>query len=308
MTRGDWAMTTSVVPLLDLHDAPARFREQLLAGASWGAAELAGAEQCRELARRTELAASEFFAGDESEKAASVSPSGHRNRGWTSAADDDGRPVYDRLSIARFDDAAAASAGGVPAEYTGLYEHPNVWPSPELKALTERFRDSVVRTCEQLLARISEALGVKPDDLFAGAPDNTNITLTEYHPRTGLPAGDGNPLSFPEHKDRSLLSLLSESGEPGRLQIESLTGEWLTCRPDPARFVVLFGLTAEKRTGGLLRAGNHRVLPPRTGRRRSTSNFYFPHLATPTGSLFGEVAAERETVGQVLLAARGRSL
>ncbi|MGW6929015.1 2OG-Fe(II) oxygenase family protein [Lentzea sp. NPDC054927] len=291
------------LPLVHLEASAAEFAETALTGAAtFGAFELAGAAETRRVADHADRIATEFFALPQEKKLGSQSPSGHKNRGWTFSDDDNGRRVFDRYSVARFDDVAAARAGGVRPEYLDLYEHANVWPDVHVQTVFEEYRASVVGTFERLLGRLAEAFSVDVSAFVGPGPDNTNVTFTLYQPR---PGADG--LSFPEHRDRSSISALTESGEADRLEIRAPDGSWLPCRTAPGNLLMLFGLTASQRTGGKIEAAQHRVIPPTGALRSSTAAFYFPDLDTPATPLFGE-SDERRTVGQVLLDARGRSL
>lgn len=242
---------------------------------------------CR-LARKVGAAANEVFdlgfAGSAQAAAASVpdagSPAGS-GHGWNSYADSIGRPSFERLTVARFDDTRRAARAGVPAEQLDLYEHTNVWPDGPLRDLVEQFRVASAIVCEDLLREAAQAVGYPANAFVADGVDHTELALTRFFPRDEPTPGEEDGFGYAPRRDSTFVSLLSEAGEGGCFQVHDVAEDaWITAAPAPGSLVFVFGTLLERRTGGLLRAGRHRVLPPVKGARTTAAAFYNAGLGT----------------------------
>jgi isopenicillin N synthase-like dioxygenase len=294
-------MTDPALPRITHSQAKEDWRAFARGGArDLGAAEYVASDGLRQMADDVDAEARAFFRRDEPDKRRVQSPTGFKNRGCNSYTYDDGSPSFERLSVARFDDVEHARRSGVDPAYLPLYENINVWPDGVLRDLVERFRSRAAAECARILVHLAEALDLAQDTFTAPGPDNTNVSLTKYFPRLGVDDPRAtDEAAFVSHVDRSFATLLTERGERDCLQVLHRDGGWITCRPDPASFVLVFGLGLETHTAGLVKACRHRVLPPVATERTSTAAFYFPSLRTTAGEA---------TVGKVLVDAIGRSL
>ncbi|HEV2639172.1 MAG TPA: 2OG-Fe(II) oxygenase family protein [Actinocrinis sp.] len=299
--------TTVNLPIFRFRDQAEERREVLrTAGETVGAVLVVDLAPLCELAGRVAAAVTGYFDLDHGVKAAAAGPLGRLGHGWSSDVDAAGRPTFERLSIARFDDAGAAAAAGVGPEHLDLYEHTNVWPDGALRDLVDRFRTASAIVCEDLLRETAKAVGLPANTFVAHGPDHTDVALTRYAPRDEPGPGEPDEFGYAPHRDSTFVSLLSEHGEGGCLQVHDVADDsWITAAPKPGSLVFIFGTLVERRTGGLVRAGRHRVLSPVKAARTSASVFYNASLTTSVlpGSGGPEPAPAPEglpaTVGEV---------
>ena len=222
------------------------------------------------------------------EKARLASPGGHPYRGWRQWPDDLGRLELERYNVAQFDTPADALAAGVPAEYAGLFGHPNVWPpdDPELRGATFRYIEAAGRLAGRVLRLYARALGVPADTFRLGALPHLRLTTNDYpawsYPDTG---SDEDKLLLLEHADDSVLTVLRQQGDYQGLQGQLPDGSWLPVPLVPGALLVFSGMLLTRWTGGRLRAGRHRVVAGGTRTRRSTAVFCYPGLAAVVGPL-----------------------
>ncbi|MEU5882379.1 2OG-Fe(II) oxygenase family protein [Spirillospora sp. NPDC047279] len=293
-------MTHEQIPAVSLDMADHHFGAVLRDGAAeFGALELRDMAALRVHAAHVEARLAAFFAGDEAGGRRADGPAGHRDRGWTRHRDDDGGLGFERIGLARFDDPRQARAAGVADRYLPLFQDVNAWPGEPLRGVVQRYRDVAVEMSGVLLGRLTRAWGMPRGALSGDGPDHTHLALTQYYPRADVSPDDP---AFAARRDRSLFTLFTENGEPDCLRIERADGAWLTYRPKPNAVLLVFGTTAENRTGGLVRACRYQVLPPRRITRVSTEVSYLPSLAAPARD------GAAETVGDVLLEAMSTSL
>ena len=216
-------------------------------------------------------------------KAALASPGGHPHRGWRQWPDDFGRLELERYNVAEFDTPADALAAGVPARSAGLYAHPNVWPpdDPELRGLAFRYIAAAQRLAGRVLGLYARALGVPPGTFALGELPHARLTTNDYpmwtYPDTGC---DEDKLLLLEHADDSMVTILSQDGDYQGLQVQLADGSWLPVPIIPGALQVFSGMLLTRWTGGLLRAGRHRVVAGGMMRRRSTAVFCYPGLQT----------------------------
>jgi flavonol synthase len=215
------------------------------------------------------------------EKARLASPGGHPYRGWRQWPDDFGRLELERYNVAQFDTPADAAAAGVPAEYAGLYEHPNVWPpdDPGLRDAAFRYMAAARGLAERVLVLYATALGVDASTFRLGPLPHVRLTTNDYptwsYPGTG---SDEDKLLLLEHADDSVLTVLSQQGGYEGLQVQLPDGRWQPVPIIPGALQVFSGMLLTRWTGGRLQPGRHRVVAGGTMTRRSTAVFCYPGL------------------------------
>lgn len=216
-------------------------------------------------------------------KAELASPGGHPHRGWRQWPDDFGRLELERYNVAEFDTPSAARAAGVPAEYAGLYEHPNVWPAddPELREVTFRYLEAARGVAQRVLELYARALRVPPGTFGLGELPHVRLTTNDYptwsYPETSR---DEDKLLLLEHADDSALTVLSQEGDYEGLQVQMPGGGWLPVPIIAGALQAFSGMLLTRWTAGRLRPGRHRVVAGGTKTRRSTAVFCYPSLQT----------------------------
>ncbi len=222
------------------------------------------------------------------DKAALASPTGHPQRGWRQWPDDFGRLELERYNVAQFDTAADARTAGVPAEYLGIYAHPNVWPDddPGLRAVAFRYLQAAAGLAQRVLELHARALGLPGRTFWLGDLPHARLTTNDYpawsYPGTGQ---DEDKLLLLEHADDSTLTVLGQQGDYEGLQVQLPDGGWLPVPIIDGALQAFSGKLLTRWTGGALRAVRHRVVAGGTVTRRSTAVFCYPALATVVGPL-----------------------
>ena len=174
-------------------------------------------------------------------KARLASPGGHPYRGWRQWPDDFGRLELERYNVAQFDTPADARAAGVPAEYAGVFEHPNVWPpdDPELRGAALRYLAAAGQLAGRVLALYAKAVGAAGDAFSLGAVPHLRLTTNDYptwsYPGDGSGEGSGessdeSKLLLLEHADDSAVTILRQDGGYQGLQVQLADGSWRRCR------------------------------------------------------------------------------
>ena len=190
------------------------------------------------------------------EKAGLASPGGHPYRGWRQWPDDFGRLELERYNVAQFDTPADAREAGVPAQYAGLYGHPNVWPpdDPELRGLAFRYIKAATELAGRVLELYARAAGVPADTFALGELPHARLTTNDYptwtYPDT---ARDEDKLLLLEHADDSALTILSQQGDYEGLQVQLADGSWTGVPIIPGALQAFSGMLLTRWTGGRLR-------------------------------------------------------
>ena len=190
------------------------------------------------------------------EKARLASPGGHPYRGWRQWPDDFGRLELERYNVAQFDTPADAREAGVPAQYAGLYGHPNVWPpdDPELRGLAFRYIEAATELAGRVLELYARAAGVPADTFALGELPHARLTTNDYptwtYPDT---ARDEDKLLLLEHADDSALTILSQQGDYEGLQVQLADGSWTGVPIIPGALQAFSGMLLTRWTGGRLR-------------------------------------------------------
>jgi flavonol synthase len=228
-----------------------------------------------------------LLARPRAEKAKLASPTGHPYRGWRQWPDDLGRLELERYNVAQFDTPADASAAGVPAEYLGLFAHPNVWPAddPRLRPVMLGYIDACRRLADRMLDLYARAVGVPPGTFPLGAVPHLRLTVNDYPTWTYPDAPDQDKLLLLEHADDSALTVLRQAGDYEGLQIQTPDGDWTPVPIIPGALQVFSGTLLTRWSNGRLRPARHRVVAGGTVTRRSTAVFCYPSLDTVVSPL-----------------------
>jgi len=164
---------------------------------------------------------------------------------------------------------------GAP-EYLRLWG-PCQWPDEQLvpgfRNTMETYLDHVKELSYRFIGLLAEAFGLASDALskFYDVDElmQHRAKVVKYPANDGLPTDQG----VGPHYDAGFLTfLLQASPHPG-LQVQNISGEWISAPPIPGTFVVNIGKALEFVTRGLARATSHRVVSPPTG---STARYSIP--------------------------------
>ncbi len=280
---------TSVIPVIDLEAASAGEAAQLAAIRA-GTEELGAIQVVRhgvpqDLIGDLDRRMARLLSLPRAEKARLASP--HPYRGWRQWPDEAGRLEIERFNVAQFDTPADAGAAGVPADYLGLYAHPNVWPGddPGLREAAFGYMGAAQRLAGRMLGLYARAQGL-PDGTFPmGSVPHVRLTVNDY-PTWPYPEGaPGDKLLLLEHTDDSAVTVLAQQGDYEGLQIQAPDGDWIGVPVIPGALQVFSGHLLARWTGGRLRPGRHRVVAGGTVTRRSTAVFVYPSLEVAVGPL-----------------------
>jgi len=151
---------------------------------------------------------------------------------------------------------------------------PNQWPAelPELREKALAYQAAQTTITVDLLTAFAEALG-QPANAFTptlGTP-YTHMKLIRYPgaSRAALNSGQG----VGAHKDPGYITIVSQDSESG-LEVELDDKGWVAVPPLEGTLVVNIGELLELASDGYLRATNHRVVTPATGRERYSIAFF----------------------------------
>ena len=204
--------------------------------------------------------AAEVMALPQAQKAALAPADGRRFRGlhqdWHAES---GRIVFEQFEVNRFDDAAAAIAAGVPAQY-GNYFRPNIWPS-QVSGLRQQWLDCFAATTDlglRIMSLFAVALGRSPkhfdSDMALGVH---NFGVNWYPPQ---PAGRARPTRvLVPHSDSGVLTLLHQRADYAGLEVRLGDGTWVQVPVRSDAFVVNIGQLMARWTNGRWQATPHRV-------------------------------------------------
>jgi len=228
----------------------------------------------------------ELLARPEPERAVLASPTGHPFRGLSTQRRADGTPRVHRFQVCHYDDAAAAAAAGVPPEY-GDYFAPNVWPEQVagLREATLTCFAAMRMVGDALMELFARALGLPPDHF---APMLTHpvsdFAVNTYPPRrTPAHAGAGElELTFNEHTDSGMLTVLHQRGDYAGLQVQDLDGTWISVPVRPDALIINIGDLMARWTNDHWPSTRHRVVgsPDPAAARASLATFHLPNVDT----------------------------
>jgi isopenicillin N synthase-like dioxygenase len=148
---------------------------------------------------------------------------GHPYRGFHMNRDSQGRVRQERFLVSRFDDRAAAIAGGVPPELSDFF-YPNIWPE------LDGFKDAVSglftvtnALAGRLMGLVAVALGLDASWFDPMLEPNASTFAVNHYPPREDEAGTGEPeLLFAEHADGNTLTILHQRGTYTGLQVQPL--------------------------------------------------------------------------------------
>lgn len=268
------------LPILDLSGLGDESRERdLVARVSAACREvgffyLVGHGVDASLGRDLEIAAREFFALPEQEKAEiSMERGGRAWRGFfpvgaelTSGRPDQKEGLY--LGSELSPDDARVLAG------TPLHG-PNLFPRrpARLAPLVRRYLDELTGLGHRVMEAVALSLDLDRDAFRRSLTADPTVLLRIFH-YPPLEAVQAEELwSVGEHTDYGLLTLLAQDSSGG-LEVRTVGGEWMPAPPVEGSFVCNLGDMLERMTGGLYRSTPHRVRNT-SGRSRISIPFFF---------------------------------
>jgi isopenicillin N synthase-like dioxygenase len=206
---------TPAIPVIDVAAAEAGDRAQL--DAMRTATEEFGAVQAVNHGVPQDLNArmGRLLGLPRAEKARLASP--HPYRGWRQWPDDFGRLELERFNVAQFDDIEAARTAGVPADYLGLFAHPNLWPEddPGLRDAALAYIEASRGLAIRMLGLYAAAQRLPADSFGLGPVPHLRLTVNDYptwtYPET---SADEDKLLLLEHADDSAVTVLASRGWP----------------------------------------------------------------------------------------------
>ncbi|KAH9302791.1 hypothetical protein KI387_014374, partial [Taxus chinensis] len=154
-----------------------------------------------------------------------------------------------------------------------LEKYIDAWPSqpPAYREVVGKYCTEVRALVLQLLAAISESLGLEPDFLDKALGEHAQHMAINYYPRCPNP-----DLTFglPSHTDPNALTVLHQ-GHVSGLQVLR-NGKWSAVRPIPNAFVVNVGDQLQVLSNGIYKSGIHRAVVNSSEARISIPTFYCP--------------------------------
>lgn len=273
-------MTSTILPVLDLRQlygsakSKAVFLQELAEAArSVGFFYILGHELCAE--KNALLALSErFFALPEARKRALEMKNTPHFRGYTRLHGEFTQGKPDQRE--QFDIMNEQQAWPL-SNITEPWQHligPNQWPTEqlELREHALAYQAAQTKITVDLLAAFAEALG-QPDNVFTptlGTP-YTHMKLIRYPGASLTAVNSGQGVGA--HKDPGYITIVSQDSESG-LEVELDDKGWVAVPPLEGTLVVNIGELLELASDGYLRATNHRVVTPETGRERFSIAFF----------------------------------
>lgn len=261
------------LPLVDLHAADAGTAIDT-AFQHVGFVRIVGHDVPGELQDRLDIAAREFFALAEGEKARIAMRNGGRAwRGWfplggelTSGVPDGKEGLY---FGAELDGTHPRVMAGAPLHGANLFPGRPATLRPAVLEWVERMTDLGHR----LMAAVATGLGLAPSYFADGltAAPTVLFRIFRYPPTA---AAGISEWGVAEHTDYGLLTVLAQDGAGG-LQVHGPDG-WIDVPAEPGTFVVNIGDMLERMTGGRYRSTPHRVRNDSTADRLSFPFFFDP--------------------------------
>jgi isopenicillin N synthase-like dioxygenase len=216
------------------------------------------------------------------EKAALLSPTGHRFRGLVDGRDEDGRVLVESLQVNVYDTPADAVAAGVDERYRS-YFHPNVWPDiPGLRAAWLACAAATRRLGLTLMGLFAETLDL-PASYFAPCfdLDVTQFGINWYPPQPPVDDPRARVLTR-AHADSGVLTILHQRGGYEGLQVLSRDGTWVDVPVLGEAFVINIGHLMHRWTNATWPATMHRVVASGdpAAFRTSIVTFFLPAVDT----------------------------
>lgn len=155
----------------------------------------------------------------------------------------------------------------------------NQWPTaPELAGMphvARAYMAALTALGHTLMSAVALALGLSYDYFRTRFTDEPTVLFRIFNYPDGC-ATDEQPWGVQKHTDMGFLTILAQD-ECGGLEIETLSGEWISAPPIPDTFVINIGDMLEYWTHGLYRATPHRVRNTSARDRLSMPLFFDPN-------------------------------
>jgi isopenicillin N synthase-like dioxygenase len=224
------------------------------------------------------------------------SPDGHPWRGLVTMRAVDGTPTVHRFQVSRYDDPAAALAAGIPAEYGDFFAR-NVWPEQVagLRTAVTTCLDEMTRVGDALMELFARALGL-PADYFAPmlTHPTTDLAVNSYPAQPDQDPAAEPPVTFWEHSDSGMLTVLHQRGDYAGLQVRDLDDSWITVPVSPDTLVINIDDLMARWTNDRWPSTRHRVVaaPDTTSTRDSIAAFHLPNVDTVIAPLEPFIGAD----------------
>lgn len=180
-----------------------------------------------------------------------------------------------------------------PAVLNGIAMHgPNQWPShfPALRAPADEYFAACEKLGRSILAAIACSLG-EPEDFFEPHCSEPMVQMRMFH-YPPPPEGQAGLYGSSPHTDYGMITLLAQ--DPiGGLEVQTLTGEWVSAPYIEGTLVINIGDMLSRWTNDIYHSTLHRVINRARRDRYSVAMFYHLNaesLVTPFSSCSGDNA------------------
>jgi len=160
----------------------------------------------------------------------------------------------------------------------------NNWPKEVngFEKVALEYLSAMERASKLMLPLWSKALGLPTNFLFSYFDRPHSYVRTIHYPvKVGLEDDD---LGIRPHEDTSFVTLQPAENEPG-LQLMNMDGEWVWPIYPENSILVYPGMFLAEITSGMVRAAEHRVIPPTNKSRYSLAFFMAPSLEASMNQL-----------------------
>ncbi len=242
-----------------------------------------------ELVDRLQAVTAAFFALPAEEKAASISPTRHPNRGYQPMGNESLSRSYGSEAAPPdlFEAFTVGPIGRPDDEYhrapaAGRYFEANDWPPapPEFEVVWTEYYAALEGVADLVMSVFARALGL-PDDHFVASTDRHITALRSLHyPPTDLEPLPGQ-MRIGQHTDFGSITVLLADDTPG-LQValgdegDEVGGgpDWVDVPHVPGAFVVNVGDLLSEWSNRRWRSTRHRVAPIALDRHRTSWAFF----------------------------------
>jgi isopenicillin N synthase-like dioxygenase len=219
----------------------------------------------------------------ETEQAALASPDNHPFRGLSTMRGPAGEALCHRFQVCNYDDPADAAMAGVPEQFSSYFAR-NVWPT-QVAGMREDILTcfaEMKRVGDAVMELFARALGLDPD-YFAPLLTHpvSDLAINSYP--TQPERDSAEPwVTFVEHSDSGMLTVLHQHGDYSGLQVQDLDGTWVTVPVDEAALVINIGDLMSRWTNDRWPSTRHRVVAATdpTATRASIATFHLPNVDT----------------------------
>eukprot|EP01012_Entosiphon_sulcatum_P036586 TRINITY_DN46636_c0_g1_i1.p1 TRINITY_DN46636_c0_g1~~TRINITY_DN46636_c0_g1_i1.p1 ORF type:complete len:317 (+),score=34.36 TRINITY_DN46636_c0_g1_i1:42-953(+) len=179
------------------------------------------------------------------------------------------------------------ASGDTAAEY---YYLPNVWPEVgDVQDTARKSYEYFTGVSEAVMAALSSELGCPEEHIRSHCVPPAHVLKAHFYPGDSVPKPDQDS-QFPAHTDPTLFTLICSEGDSEELEVADANGGWHPVRlSSPETALVVVGEITQRWTGGLWKAGLHRVRWPAVGgprpARLSSVFFVIPHPSAVLASL-----------------------